>query len=146
MAEMEKKIGYVMAPENSFYDGQVMRRVTTNLSGVTVTLSETTTGMDFEGFMEANPDIPVDGRSAMSLKDDVSRMTDEQLATMGLVRTDGTKQQTVAVVEDEVLEVKFNYPVHEGFGVYLFSDGTRKKMEKPARANAIAKQTTLDKA
>ena len=80
MAEMEKVIGYVMAPDGDFYEDQVLRRVTTNLAGITVTLSETTTGMSFDEFTVANPDIPVDGRSAMSLKDDVSRMTDEQLA------------------------------------------------------------------
>ena len=142
MAKMLKTIGYVMAPPQTRYEGMVMRRVTTDLSGVTVTLSETTTGMTFEEFMLANPTIPVDGRSAVSLSDDVSRMTDEQLDKLGLVRKSGVKQSPDAEFEDESFEITYTYPVHEGFGVYTFSDGTREKMKKPL---ALSRQAELDK-
>ena len=141
MAKIDKVIGYVMAPPQSRYEGEVMRRVTTNLAGVQVTLSETTTGATFEEFMLANPTIPVDGRSALSLSDDVSRMTNEQLDKLGLVRKAGVEQQPEFVKEEEDLSVHFTFPVHEGFGVYRFSDDTRGKMKKPA---ALAKQALLD--
>jgi len=144
MAETKKVIGYVMAPENDFYEGHVMRRVTQNLAGITVTLSETTTGMDFDEFTAANPHVPVDGRSAMSLVDDVSRMTDEQLAKMGLERMEGVEQAGPIEKEEELPEPKFTYPVHEGFGVYMFSDGKRMKMPKPAAPNAKIRQDELD--
>jgi len=141
MAKIDKVIGYVMAPLQSRYEGEVMRRVTSNLAGVQVTLSETTTGMSFEEFMLANPHIPVDGRSALTLSEDISRMTDEQLDRMGLVRKAGIEQQGERVDEEEDLTPHFTYPVHEGFGVYRFSDNTREKMKKP---EALARQAQLD--
>ena len=141
MKGIEKTISFTMAHPDSRYAGFVMRKVTSQLAGVTVTLSETTTGMDYEEFTKANPKIPVDGRSARNLQEDIMRMSDEDLSALGLTRAEGVQRMEEYVREEEDLTPTYNYPVHEGFGVWRFSDDTRKKCPKK---DALAHQKELD--
>lgn len=141
---MRKEIGYVMAPEDSFYSGMVMRRVTSALeNGLRIVLSETTTGMELDEFQEKYPTYPVDGQRGGTLREELSYMTDEQLAAMGLTRTDGTEQKTRPGKVEEVLEPTFTYPRHDGHGWYTLStsDATgnraKGKVEATRRQEAI---------
>jgi hypothetical protein len=135
-----KIITYRMAPENSFYESHVMRVVTQDLGGIIVVLSETTTGMTIDEFLEKYPKQKVDGRSAESFMADVSRLTDEQLAEMGLKRVGGTKQAPKPEREEEVIEPTFNYPIHEGYGWYQLSNGLKAK----GKEEAVKRQGLLD--
>ena len=138
---MVKEISYVMAPEDHFYTGMVMRRVTSTLdNGQRLVLSETTTGMELDEFQQKNPNTPVDGQRGRTLSDEVSYMTDEQLAAMGLTRLDGSVRQERPKKEEEVLTPKLTYPSHEGYGWYMLSSGVRAK----GKAEALRRQKLID--
>ena len=138
---MKKAVTYVMAPEESFYSGHVMRRVTADVgNGVQAVTSETTTGMELDEFQKANSNIPVDGVKGNTLASEVSYMTDEQLAALGLSRIEGSPATSRPKKEEEVLEDTYTFPVHEGYGWYRLSDGTKVK----SKVKATQDQALLD--
>jgi hypothetical protein len=138
---VDKIISYVMAPEDSFYSGMVMRRVTADLgSGINGILSETTTGMELDEFQEKYPNEVVDGIRGRSIASELSYMSDEQLEAMGLKRVGSTQAVERPGMVEEVLEASFNYPVYEGYGWYLLSNGAKAK----GKQDAEERQKLLD--
>ncbi len=144
MAELDKTISFRMAPENDYYQGQVMRVVTRQLGNVRAVLSETTTGMSFDEFAEKHPTEPVDGRSAQSTADLVQGLTDEELERYGLVRQEGVERVVTPEKEEEVLEPTFNYPVHVGFGNWKLSDQRIVSKAEGGKEKALEIQEGLD--
>jgi hypothetical protein len=137
---MDKIVSYVMAPADSYYAGQVMRRVTSRLdTGQQLILSETTTGMELDEFQQKHPNEPVDGQKGLTLRDELSYMTDEQLAEMGLTRAEGTEKKVRPEQEKEVLEPSYTYPYPTGYGWYMLSSGLKAKgkAEATRREDAI---------
>ena len=138
---MNKEISYVMAPDNHFYTGMVMRRVTAVLdNGQRIILSETTTGMELDEFQERYPNEPVDGQRGSTVRQELTYMTDAQLEAIGLKRLDGVEQHDRPGKIYEKLEPEFTYPAHEGYGWYKLSNGLRAK----GKAEAVRRQGLID--
>ena len=131
---MNRVVSYVMAPEDNFYEGMVMRRVTAHLdNGMKIVLSETTTGMELDEFQEKYPNERVDGQTGGTIRDEISYMTDEQLAAMGLKRVEGAERKKRPEKESEVLEPSYTYPYPTGYGWYMLSSGKKAKGKAEAQ-------------
>lgn len=142
---MRKEFSYVMAPENSFYSGMVMRRVTSTLeNGLRIVLSETTTGMELDEFQQKYPNYPVDGQRGNTLREELSYMTDEQLEAMGLKRVGDAKRETRPEKVAEVLEPTFTFPVHDGHGWYSLSTSKATGNRAKGKAEATRRQKAID--
>jgi len=143
---MRKTISYVMAPETSFYSGMVMRRVTSTLeNGLQVILSETTTGMELDEFQDKHPTYPVDGQRGDTIKDELSYMTDEQLAAMGIQRIQGTEKKDRPQREKEGLLVPtYTYPVHDGHGWYTLSTSKETGNRAKGKVEATRRQEAIN--
>jgi hypothetical protein len=142
---MRKEISYVMAPEDSFYSGMVMRRVTTTMdNGQQIVLSETTTGMELDEFQEMYPSYPVDGQRGTTIRDELSYMTDAQLEAMGLKRLGGQQKQDRPEKKTEVLEPTYTYPVHDGHGWYTLSTSKATGNRAKGKVEATRRQKAID--
>lgn len=142
---IQKTISYVMAPDDSFYSGMVMRRVTSTLeNGLQIVLSETTTGMELDEFQQKYPAYPVDGRRGNTLREELSYMTDEQLEAMGLKRVDGVSQTHRPERVAEILEPTYTYPVHEGHGWYSLSTTKETGNRAKGKVEAERRQKAID--
>lgn len=138
---MNKSVTYVLAPDNSYYDGFVMRRVTADVgNGQSAVLSETTTGMELDEFQVKNPGIPVDGVKGSTLRSEISHMSDEDLEAMGLKRVGGIERVERTRDEPEVLEPTYTYPYPTGYGWFMLSSGKKAK----GRAEATRRQDAID--
>lgn len=142
---MRKEISYVMAPDDHFYTGMVMRRVTATLdNGQRIVLSETTTGMELDEFQEQYPTTPVDGQKGSTIREELAFMTDEQLEAMGLKRMDGVEQVSRPGKVQEVLKSDFHFPAHEGYGWYKLSTTEATGNRAKGKAEAIRRQAAID--
>ena len=142
---MRRDISYVMAPENSYYSGMFMRRVTTTLeNGQQHIGSETTTGMELDEFQEKYPTFPVDGQRGSTIRDELSYMTDEQLEAMGLKRTDGVEKKERPQREAEgILTPTYTYPVHDGHGWYTLSTSKETGNRAKGKVEAVRRQKAI---
>lgn len=141
---MDKRITFKMAEDGSRYDGTVVRRVTSDLSGSTVTLSETTTGQSLKEFKKQFPDEPIEGIYAGTFEQAVSKMSDDELAAMGLARKEGVEQAVTEEEEPEDLSPSHSHPRHLGFGTWELSDGSKVAKKDGGKDKAIELQADID--
>jgi len=122
-----QSIIFRMAADGTHYQGTVMRICMEEMDGLTITRSETTTGLSLRQFKDRYPNVNVEGVHQGSMAETVAHMTDEELEAIGLTRMEGFEQAVPEEKEPEKLEPTYTYPRHVGAGTFECSDGTRFK-------------------